>query len=61
MPSISSADHKRLWVSRNRSILTKVAKATGTKPQFVSMVLYGSRRSTGGRVERKLREAGAPL
>jgi uncharacterized protein YbjT (DUF2867 family) len=50
-----------LWIYRNRGTVAAVAKAAGVTPQFVSMVLRGHRKSEHGKVERKLRESGAPI
>jgi hypothetical protein len=50
-----------LWVAANRSALTEVAKQCGCSVQFVSYVLYGRKRSGDGKVERLLRELGAPI
>lgn len=49
-----------LWVSNNRSKLTQIAEECACTPQFVGYVLYGKRRSRDGKVERLLKEAGAP-
>lgn len=54
-------DARRLWIARNRTVLTRVGKKLKVSTQFVSMVLYGKRESEGGRVERELRKEGAPL
>ena len=52
-----------VWLAQNRGILTKVSKQM--KPpvtsQFVSQVCRGIRNSKDGKVERLLRQYGAPL
>ncbi len=57
------ADQIVLWLSRNRGILTRIARACQppVTPQFVHQVLRHKRNSEGGVVERMLREQGAPL
>ncbi len=50
-----------LWAANNRNALTEIANRMGTSPQFVSMVLHRRRKSKDGRVERALREMGAPV
>ncbi len=50
-----------LWAASHRNVLTKIADQMGVSPQFVSMCLHGRRRSKDGRIERKLRELGAPV
>lgn len=50
-----------LWVSSHRNALAEVAKACGVTPQFCHYVLYGLRHSKDGKVERMLREMGAPV
>lgn len=50
-----------LWASSNRNALTNIARDCGVTPQFVHYVLYGLRRSKEGKVERLLRELGAPI
>lgn len=50
-----------LWAANNRNALTAIADRMGTSPQFVSMVLHGKRKSKDNRVERALREMGAPI
>ena len=49
-----------MWVSQNRGILTSIADRLNVTPQMVHMVLRGLRKSEGGKIERMLREAGAP-
>lgn len=49
-----------VWVSQNRGILTSIADRANVTPQMVHMVLRGLRKSVGGKVERMLKEAGAP-
>ncbi len=50
-----------LWVSSHRNSLTEVAGKCHCTPQFVGYVLYGQRKSKDGRVERLLKELGAPV
>lgn len=50
-----------LWAAAHRNTLTAIADEVGVTPQFVSMCLYGRRKSKDGRIERKLRELGAPV
>lgn len=50
-----------LWAAAHRNALTEIADRMGTSPQFVSMVLHGKRKSKDRRVERALREMGAPI
>lgn len=52
-----------MWVLRNRGQLSAIAARIRppVSPQFVHLVLRGKRRSRGGKVERMLREAGAPV
>lgn len=50
-----------LWAASNRNVLTEVARKFGVSPQFCHYVLYGKRRSEGLRIERALRELGAPI
>lgn len=50
-----------LWSANNRNCLTEIATRMGVSPQFVSMVLHKRRKSRDGRVERALKEMGAPL
>ena len=50
-----------IWQSRNHGVLTAVANDIGCSVQFCHLVLRGRRRSKDGRVERLLREKGAPL
>ncbi len=52
-----------MWVLRNRGELSRIAARIRppVSPQFVHLVLRGKRRSRGGRVERMLRGAGAPV
>lgn len=50
-----------LWASSHRSKMAGIAKDLGVSSQFVSMVLYGRRRSKDGRIERALKELGAPV
>lgn len=52
------------WVSANRGIMSHIAskmKPKKVSPQFVHLVLRGKRKSEDGKVERALREAGAPV
>lgn len=50
-----------LWAAANRNALTEIAGACDCTPQFVHYVLYAQRRSKDGRVERMLRDMGAPV
>jgi hypothetical protein len=50
-----------LWVHTHRNALTEIAAKCDCSPQFVSYCLYGLRHSRDGKVERLLRERGAPL
>jgi hypothetical protein len=50
-----------LWASEHRNVLTEIADQCDVTPQFVHMVLYRYRKSRDGKVERALRERGAPL
>ena len=50
-----------LWVAANRNALTAVAERCNCTPQFVGYCLYGQRKSKDGKVERLLRELGAPV
>jgi hypothetical protein len=50
-----------LWVAENRNTLTEIADLCDCSPQFVSLVLHQRRKSKDGRVERALRDRGAPL
>ena len=50
-----------LWLNANRNVLAEVAREFKVTPQFCHYVLYGMRRSEGGRIERALRERGAPI
>ncbi len=50
-----------LWASSHRSSMAGIAKSHGVSSQFVSMVLYRRRKSKDGRIERALRELGAPV
>lgn len=50
-----------VWVSNNRGKLTEIAGKASVSAQFVHLVLRGERSSSDGRVERLLREAGAPI
>ncbi len=50
-----------LWAAAHRNIMTEIADQVGCTPQFVSMCLYGRRKSKDGRIERKLRALGAPV
>lgn len=57
----AESDAMILWVHANRNKLTEISEAVGVSPQFVHMVSRGQRKSEGGKVERLLREAGAPI
>lgn len=50
-----------LWASANRNALTEIAGICNCTPQFVHYCLYGKRKSKDGKVERELRERGAPI
>jgi len=50
-----------LWASAHRNVLTQIAEEVGCTPQFCHYVLYGLRKSRDYRVERRLRELGAPI
>jgi hypothetical protein len=50
-----------LWASAHRNVLTQVARECKCTPQFVHYCLYGLRKSKDGKVERMLREQGAPV
>ena len=50
-----------LWVHTHRKALTEIAAKCGVSSQFCGYVLYGQRRSADGRIERLLRQAGAPV
>lgn len=50
-----------LWIAQHRNALTEIAKQCQVTTQFVSYVLHGQRRSGDGRVERLLRQWGAPV
>jgi len=51
----------REWVAVNRGVLTRIARDVKVSPQFVHQCLRKLRQSEDGRVERLLRQAGAPL
>ncbi len=50
-----------LWASSHRNALTEIAKRFNVSPQFCHMILYAKRRSKDGRIERALKELGAPV
>lgn len=50
-----------LWIRQNRGQLARVAQTLRCSPQFVSQVANGVRSSKNMRIERMLKEAGAPL
>lgn len=50
-----------LWASNHRNSLTEIARQFGVTPQFCHMILYSKRRSKDGRIERALKELGAPI
>lgn len=50
-----------LWVHGHRGIIASVARDCKVTPQFVGYCLYGTRKSKDGRIERLLKEAGAPI
>ena len=49
------------WISRNRGLMTQIADKAKVTPQFVHQVIHKRRNSKTGKVERLLREAGAPI
>jgi hypothetical protein len=61
MKLVKPTPHMLVWVSDNRGAMTSIAEKAGVSPQFVHLVLRGARSSSDGRVERLLREKGAPL
>jgi len=50
-----------LWASAHRNVLSELARQFNVTPQFCHMVLYAHRKSRDGRIERALRELGAPI
>ena len=50
-----------LWASSHRNVLTQVARQFKVTPQFCHMVLYSKRKSKDYRIERALKELGAPI
>jgi hypothetical protein len=60
-PKIKKDPMAVLWLNTHRNVLSEVARALKVSPQFVSMVLYGRRKSEDLRVERALKEKGAPI
>ena len=50
-----------MWQAANRGTMTKIAERAKVTPQFVYLVIRGRRKSKGGKVERLLKEAGAPI
>lgn len=50
-----------LWIADHRNALTEIARSCGCTTQFVSLVLYGRRRSADGKIERLLKGMGAPV
>ena len=48
-----------IWLRRNYGVMRRIAEDLHVTPPFVSLVFHGHRRSA--RVERALREVGAPL
>lgn len=66
LPSSAKEHHQMQiawWVKQHRGALSKIANSVKPRvsPQFVSQVLSGEKRSKDGRVERLLRDMGAPL
>lgn len=56
-------DHRdsiRLWVARNKGIVTQIAGECSVSVPFVTDVMYRRRNSRDSRVERALAAAGAP-
>lgn len=49
------------WIANNRGAIARIAQQTRRSNASVSMILHGKRKSEDGRVERLLREAGAPI
>lgn len=49
-----------LWTKANKGLITKIADELGYSQPFVSDVFYKKRNSTGGIVEARLTELGAP-
>ena len=50
-----------LWMAANWGALTRIAGRLKVTPQFVHQVLRGQRKSRNGRVERQLKDLGAPI
>ena len=52
-----------VWMSNNRGVLTRIAKSVSppVSPQFVHLVLRGERNSSHGRIEKLLKDHGAPV
>lgn len=51
----------RQWALLNKGACKDIAQRLKVSPQFVHLVLYSKRSSTGGRVERLLKQKGCPL
>ena len=49
------------WIASNRGRMSELAQKAGCSPQFVYLVTRGKRKSKGGKVERMMRQAGAPI
>ena len=49
------------WIADHRGKCSEIAEQTGFSANFVSLVLYGQKRSKDGKIERLLRKAGAPV
>lgn len=62
-PSPPVTDALLLWLARNRGVLKWVADQIrpAVTEQFVCMVARGKRKSKDGKVERLLRQKGAPI
>ena len=61
--STTTKDALLIWLAQNRGILTKVSLQVKppVSPQFVSQVYRGIRKSKDGKIERLLKQYGAPL
>ncbi len=62
-PKPEISDEMHLWLAKNRGALTEIANTVRpfVTPQFVCMVARRLRKSKDGKVERMLKEKGAPL
>ena len=63
LESLYPDDCIRVWLGRNRGIVSHVARKHNVTRAWVSAVLYGVKgaRSEGHRIERALARAGAPF